>query len=61
MTISTERVDRLAAPSAATSPPAADAGRMVDGVDLVVDGKPAGRMPPRWIEQLEARGYDPAV
>jgi len=34
---------------------------MVDGVDVVVDGQPAGHMPPRWIEQLEARGYDAAV
>jgi hypothetical protein len=33
---------------------------MVDGVDLVIDGKPAVRMPPRWIRKLEDRGYDPA-
>ena len=27
-------------------------------MDVVVDGEPAGRMPPRWIEQLEKLGYD---
>ena len=25
---------------------------------MVVDGKPAGRMPPLWVEQLERLGYD---
>ena len=27
-------------------------------MDVVVDGEPAGRMAPRWIEQLETLGYD---
>jgi hypothetical protein len=26
-------------------------------VDLIIDGEPAGRMPPRWIEQLGNLGY----
>ena len=34
---------------------------MVDGVDLVIDGNPAGRMPPRWVRQLTSMGYDPAA
>jgi hypothetical protein len=34
---------------------------MVDGVDLVIDGGPPVRRPPRWIRKLEQRGYDPAV
>ncbi len=38
--------------------PGRSAGRMVDGVDLLIDGKPAGRMPPRWVEQLEGSGHD---
>lgn len=36
------------------------AGRYVDGCDLIIDGKPAGRMPPRWVDQLTHRGYQPA-
>jgi hypothetical protein len=32
---------------------------MIDGVDLIIDGRPAGRMPPRWADQLEAAGYEP--
>jgi hypothetical protein len=28
---------------------------------MVVDGKPAGRMPPLWIEQLERLGYGAAT
>jgi hypothetical protein len=34
---------------------------LVDGVDVVIDGEPAGRMPPRWIDQLERRGYKPST
>jgi hypothetical protein len=60
MSISAERLERLAE-RARHLTPGRPAGRMVDGVDLVIDGEPAGRMPPRWIEQLEARGYDPTI
>jgi hypothetical protein len=35
------------------------AGRLVDGVDLIIDGLPAGRRPPRWERQLASIGYDP--
>jgi hypothetical protein len=35
------------------------AGRLVDGVDLIIDGVPAGRRPPRWERQLASIGYDP--
>jgi hypothetical protein len=34
---------------------------MVDGVDLVIDGRPPVRRPPRWIRTLEGRGYDPVT
>ena len=37
------------------------AGRMVDGVDIIIDEVPAGRMPPRWLRKLAALGYDPHV
>ena len=37
------------------------AGRMVDGVDLIIDEVPAGRMPPRWVRKLATLGYDPDV
>lgn len=60
MSISPERVERLAE-GARIVTPGRNAGRMVDGVDLVIDGVRAGRMQPRWIDQLESRGYDPAV
>ncbi len=60
MSISTERVDRLAE-WAVHITPGRDAGRMVDGVDLIIDGQPAMRRPPRWIRKLEDRGYDPAT
>jgi len=60
MTISAERVGRLAEWAVHVTP-GRDAGRMVDGVDLVIDGKPAGRQPPRWIRQLLSLGYNPAV
>lgn len=35
------------------------AGRMVDGIDLVIDGQPAGRLAPRWIRELEKLGLQP--
>jgi hypothetical protein len=60
MAISTERVDRLSEWAVHVTP-GRDAGRMVDGVDLVIDGRPPVRRPPRWIRKLEDRGYDPAV
>jgi hypothetical protein len=31
----------------------------VDGVDLVIDGVPSGRMFPRWIDQLTGLGFVP--
>jgi len=37
------------------------AGRLVDGVDLVIDGIPAGRRPPRWERRLVILGYEPDV
>jgi hypothetical protein len=37
--------------------PGRTAGRMIDGVDLVIDGKPSGRMPPRWLEDLRKIGF----
>ena len=37
------------------------AGRMVDGVDIIIDEVPAGRMPPRWVRKLATLGYDPDV
>jgi hypothetical protein len=37
------------------------AGRMVDGVDIIIDDVPAGRMAPRWVRRLSALGYDPGV
>lgn len=40
--------------------PGRDAGRMVDGVDMIIDGVPAGRRPPRWERKLALLGYDPA-
>ena len=40
--------------------PGRDAGRMVDGVDMIIDGVPAGRRPPRWERKLARLGYDPA-
>jgi hypothetical protein len=60
MGISTERADRLAEWAVHVTP-GRDAGRMVDGVDLVIDGQPPVRMPPRWIRKLEDRGYDSAT
>ena len=60
MGISTERADRLAEWAVHVTP-GRDAGRMVDGVDLVIDGRPPVRRPPRWIRRLEDRGYDSAT
>ena len=60
MSISPERVEHLAE-GARHITPGRHAGRVVDGVEIVIDGASVGRMPPRWIEQLESRGYDPAV
>ena len=37
------------------------AGRMVDGVDIIIDEVPAGRMAPRWMRKLASLGYDPNV
>ena len=37
------------------------AGRMVDGVDIIIDEVPAGRMAPRWVRKLSALGYDPDI
>ncbi len=37
------------------------AGRMVGGVDMIVDGIPAGRRPPRWERKLAMLGYDAAL
>jgi hypothetical protein len=34
---------------------------MVDGIDLIIDGQPAIRRPPRWVRKLQNRGYDPAT
>jgi hypothetical protein len=58
MSISAERVGRLAELAVHVTP-GRDAGRMVDGVDLVIDGEPAGRRPPRWIRDLLSLGYNP--
>ena len=41
--------------------PGRDAGRMIDGVDLVIDGVPSGRMPPRWLRNLEVAGFDSLI
>jgi hypothetical protein len=60
MSISTERAERLAERARLLTPGRA-AGRTVDGVDMVVDGKPAGRMPPLWLEQLAMLGYSPST
>jgi hypothetical protein len=32
---------------------------MVDGVDLIIDGAPAGRLAPRWERRLTTLGYEP--
>ncbi len=40
--------------------PGRNAGRMVDGVDMIIDGVPAGRRPPRWERKLAKLGFDPA-
>jgi hypothetical protein len=37
------------------------AGRMVDGVDLIIDDIPSGRRPPRWERKLAMVGYDAAL
>jgi hypothetical protein len=34
------------------------AGRMIDGVELAVDGRPPEWSPPVWLPLLEAQGYD---
>jgi hypothetical protein len=60
MSIDTDRVERLAE-RAIHLTPGRDSGRMVDGVDLVIDGLPAGRRPPRWIRELHGWGYEAAV
>jgi hypothetical protein len=39
--------------------PGRDDGRMIDGLDLVIDGRPAGRMAPRWLRDLQKLGYEP--
>lgn len=39
--------------------PGRDAGRMVDGVDVLVDGWRHLRMPPRWERSLAAMGWHP--
>ena len=57
MSIDSDRVRELARRVVHLTP-GRDAGRMIDGVDLIVDGKPAGRMPPRWTDLLEAAGYE---
>jgi len=57
MPISAERAERLAT-AATVLTPGRLAGRMVDGVDLIIDGEPAGRMEARWICQLETAGYE---
>ena len=60
MSIDTARGRRLAE-AAIHLTPGRDAGRMVDGVDIVIDDLPAGRRPPRWIRNLEHHGYDAAT
>ena len=37
------------------------AGRLIDGFDLAVDGRPPEWSPPRWLRTLQAQGYDPSV
>lgn len=37
------------------------AGRMIDGVQLLVDGQTPRWSPPRWIRVLEDQGYDRAA
>jgi hypothetical protein len=37
------------------------AGRLVDGFELAVDGRPPEWNPPRWLRALEAMGYDRSV
>jgi hypothetical protein len=34
------------------------AGRMIDGFDLVIDGRRRIWVPPRWLRLLEDQGYD---
>jgi hypothetical protein len=34
------------------------AGRLIDGFEVVVDGRPPTWSPPRWLRALEAQGYD---
>lgn len=37
------------------------AGRLIDGFELAVDGRPPEWTPPRWLRALEAMGYDRSV
>ena len=37
------------------------AGRLIDGFELVVDGKPPEWCPPRWLRALEAQGFQRSV
>lgn len=37
------------------------AGRLVNGFQLAVDGRPTEWSPPRWLRTLRAQGYDPSV
>ncbi|MBF8290173.1 MAG: hypothetical protein HW391_1141 [Chloroflexi bacterium] len=37
------------------------AGRLIDGFELAVDGKPPEWYPPRWLRALEAQGYERSV
>jgi hypothetical protein len=34
------------------------AGRLIDGFELAIDGKPPEWCPPRWLRSLEALGYE---
>jgi hypothetical protein len=58
MSIDLDRAKRLAERVMVLTP-GRTAGRMIDGVDLVIDGRPAGRMAPRWLDGLQKQGFDP--
>jgi hypothetical protein len=53
-----DRLGLTGAPMPDGSPPERGwmAGRLIDGFDLAVDGKPVEWSPPRWLRALEARG-----
>jgi hypothetical protein len=37
------------------------AGRLIDGFEFVVDGRPPEGHPPRWLRALESRGHQRSI